>query len=90
MMKFKKKKMNYLMLSKKVHPFLHFRELPNEVPQTHGKKVYRTRKKYVQVIKYIQHIQINCKYLPNVKSVKIFILTLTFISLSVNKEIGNK
>jgi len=42
--------MNYLMLSKKMRPFLHFLELPNEVPQTHGEKVYHTRKKFAQVI----------------------------------------
>jgi len=46
--------MKYLMLSKEMHPSLHFYELPYElpyeIPQWHGKKVYRKGKKDVQVI----------------------------------------
>jgi len=42
--------MKCLMLSKKMDPSLHFYELPNEVPQTHGEKVQQKGKKCMQVI----------------------------------------
>jgi len=67
------------MLSKEIDPSMYFYELPYKTPQTLGKKVYWNGKKCR-----------SCKYSPNVKSMTIFVFVLFFISLSMNKKIGDK